>query len=81
METIKSILILVTPSRYMAKVDIKDASYSVPILPEYQKYLKFYFRMKIYQFASLPNGLCLNPHKFTKFLKSLILICGYSKLL
>ena len=38
METIKSILTLVTPNCYMAKVDIKDAYYSVPILPEHQKY-------------------------------------------
>ena len=81
METINSILNLVTPSRYMAKVDIKNASYSVYIVPEHQKYLKFYFRIKIYQFACLPNSVCLNPHKFTKFVKSLILICSYSKLL
>ena len=32
METIKSILTLVKPNCYMAKVDIKDAYYSVPIL-------------------------------------------------
>ena len=49
METIKSILTLVRPNCYMAKVDIKDAYHSVLILPEYQKYLKFYFRGKLYQ--------------------------------
>ena len=69
METIKSILTLVTPNCYMAKVDIKDAYYSVPILPEHQKYLKFYFRGKLYQFTCLPNGLCSGPRKFTKLLK------------
>ena len=69
METIKSILTLVTPNCYMAKVDIKDAYYSVPILPEHQKYLKFYFRGKLYQFTCLPNGLCSRPRKFTKLLK------------
>ena len=40
METIKLILILVTPNCYMAKVDIKDAYYSIPILPEHHKYVK-----------------------------------------
>ena len=40
METIKSILTLVTPNCFMTKVDIKDAYYSVPIQPEHQKYLK-----------------------------------------
>ena len=69
LETIKSILTLVTPNCYMAKVDIKDSYYSVPILPEHQKYLKFYFRGKLYQFTCLPNGLCSGPRKFTKLLK------------
>ena len=41
METIRSILTLVTPNCYMAKVDIKDADYSIHILSEHQKYLKF----------------------------------------
>ena len=48
METMKPISTLVTPNCYMATVDIKDAYYSVPILPEYRKYLKFYFRGKRY---------------------------------
>ena len=58
-----------TPNYYKAKVDIKDVYYSVPILPEHQKYPKFYFRGKLYQFTCLPNGLCSGPRKFTKLLK------------
>ena len=69
METIKSILTLVTPNCFMAKVDIKDAYYSVPILPEHEKYLKLYFRGKLYLFTCLPNGLCSGPCKFAKLLK------------
>ena len=68
-ENMPYILTLVTTNCYMAKVDIKDAHYSVPILPEYQRYLKFYFRGKFYQFTCLPNGLCSGPRKFTKLLK------------
>ena len=49
----------------MAKVDIKDTYYSVSILLEHQKYLKFF----VYQFTSLPNGLCSDPRKFTKLIK------------
>ena len=48
---------------------IKDAEYSVPILPEHQKYLKFYFRGNIYQFTCIRNTLCSGPRKFTKLLK------------
>ena len=33
METIKSVLNLVTPNCYMAKIDLKDAQFSIPILP------------------------------------------------
>ena len=70
METIKSILTLVTPNCYMAEADIKD-TYYFSILPEHPKYLKFYFREKLYQFTCLPNGLCSDPCKFKKLLKPL----------
>ena len=70
METIKSTLTLVTPNCYMAKVDVKDAYYSEPFLPEHQKYLKFYFRGKLHQFTRLPNGLYSGQRKFTKLLKT-----------
>ena len=37
-ETIYSILTIITPNCYMAKLDIKDAYYSIPILEEHKKY-------------------------------------------
>ena len=58
-----------SPNYYMEKVDIKDVHYPNLILTEHQKCLKFYFRGKIYQFSSLPNGLCSGLRKFTKLLK------------
>ena len=69
METLSSILRLVTPMSYMAKIDIKDAYYSVPIKIEDQKLLKFIFDGILYQFTSLPNGYTEGPRKFTKLLK------------
>ena len=69
METIKSVLNLVTPNCYMAKIDKKDAYYPIPILPEHQKFLKFSLQGKLYKFTCLPNGLCSGPLKFTKLLK------------
>ena len=44
----------------MAKSDLKDAYYFIPILPEHQKFLKF---------TCLPNGLCSGPRKFTELLE------------
>ena len=69
METINSILTMITPTCYIAKLDIKNAYYSFPILEEHQKYLNFLFGWKLYQFICLPNGLCSGPRKFTKLLK------------
>jgi len=69
MDTISIVLELITKDCFMAKVDIKDAYYSVPICEHNQKYLKFFFEGKLYQFTCLPNGLCSGPRKFTKLLK------------
>ena len=65
METINSILTIITPNYYMTKLDIKDGYYSIPILEEHQKYLKFLFEGKLYQFICLPNGLCSGLRIFT----------------
>ena len=35
METIKSVLNLVTPNCYITKIEVKDAHYSISVLPEH----------------------------------------------
>ena len=40
------------------------------MLLENQKYQKFYFRARLYQFTCLTNGLCSGPTKLTKLLKT-----------
>ena len=65
-ETIKSVLNLVTPNCYVKKIDIKDAYYSISILPEHQKFLKFSLQGKLYKFICPPlaklrlDRLCKN---------------------
>ena len=69
----------------MAKFDIKDAYYSVPIHEEDQKFFRFSFQGKLYQYSALPNGFSPGPRKFTKLLKpplaqlrkSLVLVAAY----
>ena len=56
----------------MEKIDIKNAYYSIPILPEHQKLLKFSLQGKLYKFDCLPNGMCSGPRKYTKLLKPLL---------
>jgi len=41
MDTLQSVISLITPNCYMASVDLKDAYYCVPIAVSDQKYLKF----------------------------------------
>ncbi len=69
MESIHSILQLVTPGSWMASIDLKDAYYSVPISKDSQKYLKFKYGTQLYQFTCYPNGLSFCPRKFTKIMK------------
>ena len=85
MESIKSVARCVTKNCYMAKIDLKDAYYSVGIHPHYQKYLKFSWKGPLYQYVCFPNGLAPCPRKFTKLFKPVlatlrqmaIIIAGY----
>ena len=69
METLQSVLSLITPGCYLASLDLNDAYYSVPIHPDHTKFLKFIWKNKLYKFLVLPNGLCCGPRKVTKLMK------------
>ena len=69
MESIQSVINMVTPNCFMASIDIKDAYYSVPIAPEHRKYLRFKWKGKLLQYTCFPNGLACCPRLFTKLLK------------
>ena len=53
METISTVLCLISPNAYMAKLDIKDAYYSIPIYKPHQKLLKFQYKCTLYKFTTL----------------------------
>jgi len=69
MQTLTSILCLIRPNMFMAKLDIKDAYYSIPIHKDHQRLLKFKHRDRIYKFHALPNGYTAGPRKYTKVMK------------
>lgn len=69
MEDIRSVKNLITSNAFMASIDLKDAYFSIPVHKEDRKYLKFYFKRKIYQFRCLPFGLSTSPYVFTKVMK------------
>ena len=53
----------------MTKLDLKDAYLSVPIHADSQKFLRFIWKDKTYQFQALPFGLNIAPRVFTRLLK------------
>lgn len=55
MQTLKSILCLVRPNAFMAKLNIKDAYYSIPMHHKSRKLLKFIHKGELYQFRTLPK--------------------------
>ena len=69
MEGFSSVLELLTPNCWLASVDLKSAYYSVPILGDHQKYLKFLWEDNAYVFVAMPNGYADGPRVFTKMLK------------
>ena len=51
---------------FMAKIDLKDTYFAVPISEPDKNYLRFRCKYQMYQFNSLPFGLSCAPWVFTK---------------
>ena len=69
MDALESAIKLMKPECFVSSIDLSDAYYSVPIAPEYRKYLKFVWRGALYQFRALPMGLSSSPRIFTEIRK------------
>lgn len=72
MDTIKSVLTMITPGSFMASLDLREAYYMIKICEEHQRYLKFKWGNSLYQFTSMPFGLTSAPRQFTKLLKPVL---------
>lgn len=55
---------------WMAKIDLKDAYFAVPISEPDKKYLRFRWDQEVYQFNCLPFGLSCAPWVFTKIIEA-----------
>ena len=69
MDSINTILNLITKDIFMASIDLKDEYYSVKISENFQRYLKFEFLYKLYKFVCFLNSLAPCPRTFTKITK------------
>ena len=57
---------------FMAKLDMRDAYYSIPVDKQSRRYLQFIFEGKLYQFKVLVFGLSTAPRIFTKVMKPVV---------
>ena len=58
----------------MAKIDLKDAYFAVPISEPDRKYLRFRWGKETYQFDCLPFGLSCAPWVITKITKPVSMV-------
>lgn len=69
MENLDSARLILRKGDWMAKLDLKDAYLTVPVRPSHQKFLRFEWRGRKYQFNCLAFGLAPAPRCFSKILK------------
>ena len=70
MEGIHMLKDLLIKGDFMAKIDLKDAYFAVPISEPDKKHLRFRWKGQMYQFNCLPFGLSCAPWVFTKITKA-----------
>ena len=58
----------------MAKLDLKDAYFCIPLHKEYRKFVRFQWDGKLYEFLCLCFNLGPAPRIFTKLLKGLLAV-------
>lgn len=60
---------LLPQSAFMAKIDLTEAYWHIPIHPFFRRYLAFHFQGKDYQFRAMPFGLSVAPIAFTAVMR------------
>jgi hypothetical protein len=67
-----SLRALLQPGDYMVRLDLKDAFLSIPIHPDFVKFLCFDWKGQRYAWQRLPFGLTSSPRIFTKVCKPIV---------
>ena len=66
MESSRSVLNAIRQGDFLLTTDMKDGYFHIPIHQESQKFLRFVFQGKVFQFRALPFGLSTAPQVFTR---------------
>ena len=72
MEGIHMLKDLLKAGDWMAKIDLKDAYFMIPIAQEDREFLCFQWKDRSYQFNCLPFGLSSAPWVFTKTTRPMV---------
>ena len=56
LESVEDVLDLITDGCYFGSAELKDASYTIIIHENYQKYLKLFWKEEYYHYIVLTNG-------------------------
>lgn len=72
LEDIRTVIKLISPGAFMAKIDLQDAYFLIPVRHQDRKFLRFSFQGKLFQYTCLPFGLSTSPHAFTKLMRPVV---------
>lgn len=72
MSTMKDVKQALTPGCYMAKIDLTDCFWGLPVAEQDQRTLAFAWKGQKYVFKCLPFGLALSPMFITKLYRKVI---------
>ena len=69
---LRSLKDIIQEGDQMAKLDLKDAYFSVPMAQNSKRLLQFQWKSQLLQFTCLPFGLSSAPYVFTKLLRPVL---------
>jgi hypothetical protein len=72
METNRFIRACILPGMLTTKLDLSNAYFHIPISLASMKFLRFVWNNKVYQFLTVPFGLAVAPHVFTRVFQTVI---------
>ncbi|XP_077257548.1 uncharacterized protein LOC143894793 [Temnothorax americanus] len=63
---------LIAKNDFLAKLDLENAYFLIPVDEDSSKYLRFIFQGQCFEFLCIPFGLNVAPHVFTKVLRPVV---------